>query len=182
MTPLNAVTLESLQVAFKEVAFRANRLREWADMEPRLLNLESRFGEFYEEAKDSTDNMDDKKKRKMNDLWGRLEETELLDLQTFVEGLREINRSSWAEGNGNGANASTISVLPKADISTIIQFMQPIKEALADKAWVDLVEQCNLFKRAMKGHLLNHRNIVRRELRELCELTIRLSVALGMSI
>jgi hypothetical protein len=166
-----------LLAAFQEVSFRANRLREWTELEGKLLLLEMRFDAFDREAKDAPENMDNAKRDRLNRAWELCQETELLDIQAFADSLMYINRSSWVDGGIQSQSFGT--AMSKADISSVLLLIEPIQNDLTGKDWGALVQHSAQFRKAVKGKILNNRALWRRELQELCALTIQLNSALA---
>jgi hypothetical protein len=181
MPVINEDAFKSLQEAFQEVAFRANRLREWMELDRYLRFLERRFSDFHGEVqsivgpplKIAPDSLS-----RLNSMWTRCRETELVDLQTFADGVRHINRSSWneqANGGGPQANASSMRVI---NIANLNQLTDSLEQALIGQALNDLGQRSSLFRRTLNGHIADRQNIVNTEVQEMCELTIRLRMQL----
>lgn len=164
------ITSPSLQAAFQEVSFRANRLREWAELESKLLLLDTRFDSFDREARDAPENMDNAKRDRLVREWDLCQDTELLDIQALADSLRYISRSSWTANDDQG--------MTKADISSVLLLIEPIQKDLNDRDWGALKQHSAQFRRAVKGKISNNRALWRRELQELCDLTIRLNSAM----
>jgi hypothetical protein len=172
---------KSLQEAFQEVAFRANRLREWMELDRYLRFLERRFSDFHSEVQriaGPPPNLVADSFPRLNSMWARYRETELVDLQTFAAGVRHINRSSWNEqmnGNASQANASSMRVI---NITNLDQLTETLEQALTGLAINDLAQRCALFRRTLNGQIADRQNIVNTEVQEMCELTIRLRMQL----
>src|ERR1044071_5970443 len=103
MAEIKDAALQSLQEAFQEVAFRANRLREWMALDSCFRALAVRFGDFNQEVESVVGPppvIAANSQTRLRQLWNRCKETELVDLQVFTDGVRHINRSSWRDANG----------------------------------------------------------------------------------
>jgi hypothetical protein len=178
MPEIKEDAFKSLLEAFQEVAFRANRLREWMELDRYLRSLERRFSEFDSEVRTTVGpppNLAGGLSR-ISLMWTRCQETELMDLQTFADGSRHINRSSWNEqGNGAQANTSGMRVVSIADL---IKVVGGLEQALTNQALLELSQQCNLFRKTLAAHVADRQHIVTIEVQEMCELTIRLRMQL----
>ena len=181
MPEIKEAALLSLQEAFQEVAFRANRLREWMTLDSYLRYLERKFGDFYNEVEKvvgpplaiATDSQ-----AHLTKMWNRCKATELVDLQTFADGVRYINRSSWNEQGNGGAPQTAALTMRVVNISTLNQLVDPLEQALAELLIKDLGQRSALFQKTLNGQIADRQHIVNSEIQELCELTIRLRMQL----
>jgi hypothetical protein len=166
---------QSLKQAFQEVAFRANRLREWLELDKTLRSLVVSFGDFHNEVKaivGPPPNMNPASLARITDLWNRSRETDFIDLQAFSAGVKHINRSSAAEVAG----APEAGGMPRVNISTLVQLVESVEQSLANQAMNDLAQRCLQFQRTLRGQVADTQQIVRRELTELCEMTLQLKL------
>jgi hypothetical protein len=171
MPEIDDIALQRLQAAFEEVAFRANRLREWMEFDRLLRYLERRFIDFSDDVTQSIGNVGVTTMPKLNQMWNRCKELELVDLQSFAEGVKYINRTSWMNGTSSQTPTTVMRII---DVSSLNQYITPLEKALTDQALPALSEQCSLFRRTLKGQIASRQQSVSTEITELCELTIQL--------
>ncbi|MBC1225209.1 hypothetical protein GNF10_31080 [Nostoc sp. UCD121] len=158
--------LQPLGEAFHEVAFRANRLREWMEFEPLLRNLENRFSQFYSEVKNTSKDNFGSKVDTIQTIWSFCQESDIVDLEKFTDGIQHINQS-LVTGDINKSD-------PTAQVLKLIDIGGKIRKSMDDLVFNDLKTNSNDFQMLLKGLTSNRRNVVGKEVRELCELTIRL--------
>ena len=169
------ITKDDLQIiedGFFEAAFRANRLREWTLFDSYLQGLDRRVNDYHGEIKKSVESGKDNLLG-IRDIWDKCSNIELTDLQTFTNGVRWINKPTWESQNGTPpqANAFNMRVL---NISNLIQAVDEIEKSLKTEALKPLVDPCNLFRKFISTQRSERQQIVSEEIKDLCELTIRL--------
>lgn len=163
-------TRQSLAEAFQEVSFRANRLREWMELEPSLRLVESSFALFNDQVSALTPDKFSRMAPKLRDAWRRCHHTDVLELDAFTRGIECINKPlSPDEPNTLG---------PQQTLLTLVALAQKIQQALMDGNVLILKQHSADFQRHLSGQLADRRNMVNKEVRELCELTIRLKMRL----
>jgi hypothetical protein len=181
MPEIKEAALLSLQEAFQEVAFRANRLREWMTLDLCLRSLERRFSDFDNEVQKVVGpplDLTAGTEARLKHMWNRCRDTELVDLQTFAEGVRYINRSTWNEqGNGSAPQPGALA-MRVVNISSLNQLIDPLEKAVTERLFGDLLTRCALFRKTLNGQIADRQHIVNSEVQELCELTIRLRMQL----
>jgi hypothetical protein len=181
MPEIKEAALLSLQEAFQEVAFRANRLREWMAFDHYLRLLERRFGDFNSEVQRVVGpplTLDGGSQARLTQMWTRCKDTDFVDLQTFADGVRHINRSSWNEQVNGAASQPNVLAMRVVNISNLNQLADPLEQALATMSINDLAQRCALFRKNLNGQIADRGHIVNSEIQELCELTIRLRMQL----
>jgi hypothetical protein len=167
MTEETDSLLQPLAKAFQEVAFRANRLREWMEFEPLLRNVENRFAQFYSSVVQTATASDfAAKSSAMKDTWSLCQEIDMIDLQVFRDGIQHINRPL--------TTSAVVNPDPSTEISALIDIGKTIQTSLEDISFSDLKTNSKNFQMSLKALMSNRRNIVKKEVQELCELTIRL--------
>ena len=173
MPEIDDAALQTLQETFQEVADRANRLREWMELEPYLRSLETSFDLFNREvrlAAGPPPDIGQATVARLNDLWSRCQDTDFIDLQSFAQGVQYINQPLTLDGDNDPG--------PQLDISSLVHKAGLIQQTLVNVAINELRQRCTDFQRVLNGQVADRRNMVRREVRELCELTIRLKMKL----
>jgi hypothetical protein len=170
MPEMKESDLQTLQEAFIEVAFRANRLREWTEIEKDLRKLDRSFSDFHDEVRKIETQPAAANMPLISDLWRRCSESDLVDLQASISGLRFINQSTWPGGDA-GAQPGSLRVV---DFSNLAQLVDAIEQAITDQALKQLTQQSNLFRKALNTQFADRQTRMRSEIQELCELTIRL--------
>lgn len=176
MLSLSDAQLEPLQQAFRDVAFRSNRLGEWIDLEPYLRNLESSFNLFYDEVKAAVGpplKLTQGRIKRIQELWNRCRSTDFTDLRSFALGAIHLSQPLPSGAGGNPG--PQIGVW----ITDLVQSSDQIQEALTNKNYNDLAQNAQKFQQTLYGQIADRRNLVRREVRELCDLTILLKNNLG---
>jgi hypothetical protein len=164
--------LQTIEDGFLEAAYRANRLREWAVFDGYLQSLDRRVNDYHAEIKKSVesgkDNLID-----IVEIWNKINFIEWADLQNFAGGVRWINKSTWESQNGAllPANAVNMKVL---NISNLTQTFGEVEKSLKLEALKPLVDPCNLFRKFISVQKSERQQIVNEEIKDLCELTIRL--------
>ena len=167
---------QSLQEAFLEVAFRANRLKEWMGLNQRLRALEISFSDFSGEVREVAAVINAggaTSLQRLDGRWSRSRQTDFIDLQSFATGVRYINRSSHNEAAGAPPPAVG-GGLPRVDISSLVQMVDAVDQALTGRLIGDLGQRCTRFELALGGLIADCRHVITRELDELCEITIQL--------
>jgi len=171
--------LKAILDGFIEVAFRANRLREWTVFDGRLYTLEGRFTEFHNEVRTANEQNNSANLPKITDTWERFSTVELIDLQTFISGVNYINKTTWQEAGNGGVPQPASTTLRAVDVSALDQPVQKIDQELADaKSLKRLLEYSILFRKALNGQKFLRQQTVTDEIKDLCELTIRLRASL----
>ncbi len=167
--------LKAILDGFIEVAFRANRLREWTVFDVRLYNLDIRFTEFHNEVRTANDQGNNANMPKIADIWERCSTIEIIDLQTFISGVNYINKTTWQEP-GNGAAAQPVgAALRTVDLSSLDQPLQKIDQELMNgRSTKRLLEYSVLFRKALNAQKSLRQQTISDEIKDLCELTIRL--------
>jgi hypothetical protein len=158
--------LQPLGKAFHEVAFRANRLREWMELEPLLRNVENRFSQFYSEVRNTSKDNFGSKVDTIQTIWSFCQESDMIDLEKFIDGIQHINQALVTEETNRSD--------PTSQILSLIDIGEKISKSIDEVVFSDLKTNSNDFQMLLKGLMSNRRNIVGKEVRELCELTIRL--------
>jgi hypothetical protein len=169
--------LQTLVRALGDVAYRANRLKEWTQLFSPLRSIDSRLEEFRREL-DRSLNPEKKQLRDgtvavLSELWERCRISDLLELQNFVEGINHINQPLPAEGKGGPPRVDQL-------VQDLGRLDQAIAQALGEQAAPALQMHSSEFQRLVKKHLVFQRQRVETEIGQLCELTLRLRSQLGV--
>lgn len=162
----NPSTPEDVSAALRDVAFRANRLREWMELERPLRIVELSFNRFNEEQRKANKNTFGGKADELAVLWSRCRDTELVDLASFAGGIRHINQPLPPDPG----NRPT----PQAIIQELVQVGDQIETAIVDVAFEALRTNCVEFQRRLLSLIADRRNIANVEVLELCNITLQL--------
>ena len=165
--------LQAIQDGFLEAAFRANRLHEWTLFDVQLQNLDRRFTDFHTAVKTAIVQNSMAALPEIMDIWDRCSTIERIDLQTFLDGVEWINKSTWEVLNGGPPKPNAV-VMRTLNIADIQQQASELDTRLAMQAVVPLVEPCNLFRKTLNAHRAARQQTVTKEVMELCNLTGRL--------
>jgi hypothetical protein len=87
--------------------------------------------------------------------------------------------SAQSEAGGIFAGIGPALVRQRMPAVVAMQQIEPIQNDLTGRDWGALVQHSAQFRKAVKGKILNNRALWRRELQELCALTIQLNSALA---
>jgi len=171
-----------LQEAFLEIAFRANRLREWVDLDKELRVLELSFGDFTREVSAVVVAIGGGgapvNTGRMGDLWSRISETDFVDLQSFSDSLKYINRASRAEQSNGAGNPSDATALTKVSLEALFDLTRQIQKAIDEAAYKKLQQRCLSFQQGLKKEISMYKQSVRQELLNLCEMTSQVRMQL----
>ncbi|MBC1225212.1 hypothetical protein GNF10_31100 [Nostoc sp. UCD121] len=148
---------EILKKAFQEVAFRANRLREWMEYEPVLRNVDNRFSQFYSEVRNTNKETLGGRIGTIQNIWVLFQESDMIELELFIKGVQHINQALVTD--------------PSNQVSSLISIGKKIQDSIDDLVFKDLRTNSSEFQILLKGLISKRRNIVEKEIRELCELT-----------
>jgi hypothetical protein len=163
--------LEPLRQAFRDVAFRSNRVGEWIDLEPYLRNLDASFGEFCSEVRLAVGpppRLSSGRIRKLRDLWSRCRSTDFTDLKSFASGAIYLNQQLVPGAGGNPGPHVSVWV---TDLATLAD---KLEESINQGNYNELAQYAQKFQQTLNGQIADRRNFVRKEVRDLCDLTILL--------
>ena len=178
--PANTPDLQLIQDRFLEVAFRANRLREWTGLDVPLQKLDGRFSEFHTVVKEIIAQGNNAGMPRLQDLWFRCRTFELEDLKNWVAGARYISKTTWrAPVDGAPLPADSLN-MPVVNVNDLFQLVDRFTQGLADEAPRALIGPCMEFRIALNGLHFRRQQSISEEITELCSLTSRLEERLRM--
>jgi hypothetical protein len=171
------ITLEArsiLKGAFEEVAYRANRLREWIVYQEKLRPLQISFGVLLAEVEVGigSNGFNDGAFPRIKNSWASCKGSDLLDLQIFHE---EVVR--YIDKPLNAAAVPPAKV--KYDVANFLMLRASIDQDVGKLRGAELKDHCSNFEDAIKFQLAILRNTVQTEMQELCDLTRKLYVDFG---
>jgi hypothetical protein len=153
-----------LQDAFQEVAFRANRLREWLELERYLRNLSDKCDTFEMQLRSAQRVHSSARLDKLTQLWNRCQNNEIMELKTFSRRVDHIK----------GGHPVLDLELPQVDFTSLLELVQPIQTALMQNELDKATELCLKFQAALAAQRTDREALVSKEMRDLCELTNQL--------
>jgi len=166
MTPIPATARQALQESFGEVAFRANRLREWIRFHERLRALENSFSTFRREvvrAVGPPTNFDDVIQNRLRELWSNCQDNDLAELEYFRDGVRYISHPLSKDPNAPPSQ--------RFDVIQVITVCAQIRQALNDLSIVQLGQRSGELEMALRLQFTSQRRAVQQEIEELYLLT-----------
>lgn len=173
MPAVDESVLANLENVVKEITNRSNRLREWIDLEPRLRNLQTSFGDIYEKVDQISGIPKSNRMALIKRSWNICKITDIEDLKSFALSAQHIKNTL---PSSDGAPPAP---LVDAWIQELLQLGNQIQNDLNDTAVVSLKSHCTQFQQALYAHIADQRNLLGREVRELCELAIQLRLKVG---
>jgi hypothetical protein len=166
MIPIPATARQALQESFGEVAFRANRLREWIRFHERLRALENSFNAFLREVRRAvgpSTNFDDVIQNRLRELWSNCQDNDLTELEYFRDGVRYISRPLSTDANAPPSQ--------RFDVAQVINVCEQIRQALNDLSLVQLGQRSGELEMALWLQFTSQRRAVQQEIDELYLLT-----------
>lgn len=166
MTPIPATARQALQESFGEVAFRANRLREWIRLHERLRAVENSFGAFRREVRLAVGppaTFDDVIQNRLRELWSNCQDNDLAELEYFRDGVRYISRPLSTDPNAPPSQ--------RFDLTKMITVCEQIRQALNDLSIVQLGQRSGELEMALRSQFTSQRRAVQQEIDELYILT-----------
>lgn len=166
MIPIPATARQALQESFGEVAFRANRLREWIRFHERLRALENSFNAFLREVRRDgglSTKFDDVIQNRLRELWSNCQDNDLAELEYFRDGVRYISGPLSTDPNAPPSQ--------RFDVARVIDVCEQIRQALNDLSIVQLGQRSGELEMALRLQFTSQRRAVQQEIDELYLLT-----------
>jgi hypothetical protein len=178
MPEMNAETYNKLKGVVNEISLRSNRIREWIELESRLLNLETSFNDFYEKVESISGIPSKTRMVQLRKAWNIFKITDVEDLKSFSLSVQFI-KTTLPSSDGTQPKP-----LVDAWIQELLGFSDQIQtDLLPDTMAINsLKSHSTLFQQALYARIADRRNLMRGEILELCLLTHSLSNRLDENI
>ena len=180
MALTNEELRQQLQEAFLEIAFRANRLREWVDLNRDLDNLKRSFDDFSVEVNRVMKNGGVGDSQLLFERWARCSDTDLLDLENACDNFQYISRVARGEPPAAAAGAAPgeAALLTKVSLEALFDLKKKIQKDLDDASFKQLQQRCLVFDQTLKKEVSRYKQSVKQELINLCNMTAQVRMQL----
>jgi hypothetical protein len=171
--------LLDLQELFKIVAFRANRLGEWTELELRSRPLERSIAKLNRDADRAAKLLeqgggDPSAWPNIFDSWSTFRNDDVQMLEAFSSRIEFINKPlSSNPGDDYGPALTTW-------IGSVRQMCDEIEAAVDSQTAPQLRQKCRQFEDGLKSETSSHRGQVEYEIKQLTTLTTRLKEKLDI--
>lgn len=171
---------QQLQEAFLEIAFRANRLQEWVNLSRELDKLKHSFEDFNTEANHfiSALTNGNQNANAMTNRWSIVSDTDLRELKNVRIIFDYINRAARVESAvaAPGAAGANMGLLTIVSLELLFELQEKIQKDLNRKTYGTLQQRCADFDKALKDQASLYKRNMEKELRILCEMTLRVQM------
>jgi hypothetical protein len=175
MPQIATASLDNLVQAVTDISYRSNRIREWLELEPRLRNLENTFNDFFQKV-DKIPSDAGVSKTRMTEIkqsWNRCKITDIEDLKSFALSVQAINQTLPV------TSGTPIAPLVDVWIQELLVLSDQIQTDLNTLEMTSFKQHCAQFQKVLYARIADRRNLLAREVKELCESTILLRIKLG---
>jgi len=173
MPVIDDASLANLELVVKEITYRSNRIREWIELEPKLRNLTSSYDEIFQLVDAITGTPKNSRLLQIKNKWNNCKITDLEDLKRSALGAQHIKNALPA------ADGAVPAPLMDTLVQDLLNLAGQIQTDLAATAIGAVKTDCSQFQVQLHACIVEQRNQLGREVRELCELTIQLRIRLG---